>query len=419
MDKNYTVWVGIDWADRKHAYALRVLGSEKVRSGTFLQKADAISEWVSGLRRLASGGKIAIALEQSKGGLIFALRKYDFIHLYPLNPDSVAKYRASLAPSGSKSDPVDAALILELLEQRYKKLKTWEPEPDEMRLLERLTEQRAHLMHDLKRVGNKLTSALKEYYPEVLEMFSKIHRPIVGEFLLAYPTLKTAQEASIQELLSFFRKHSNGSTKCAARRIDLVKGATPLIEDSVIIQANTLLVQALAQQIKAMNLSLKTYDQKIEAVYSTIPDHEIFDSLPQAGEVSAPRLLAAMGTNRQRFESAIELANFAGISPVVEESGTQSWTHWRFRCNKIVRQSFVEWTFLTLRASFWAEELYKKLKARGKTHSVAVRAIAFKWIRIIFRMWKDKTPYSEARYLKALQKSGSPLMGGVQQKAAG
>lgn len=31
-----------------------------------------------------------------------------------------------------------------------------------------------------------------------------------------------------------------------------------------------------------------------------------------------------------------------------------------------------------------------------------IRSLAFKWIRILFRCWKDRTPYDETTYQRAL-----------------
>lgn len=410
MKKEITVWVGVDWADQSHVYALKSENRDKIVIGSFEQEAVAIDDWVSWLKKLAAGGKIAIALEQSKGGLVFALMKYDFLVLYPINPSTVAKYREAWKLSGAKDDPSDAALLLELLNKHQSKFIPWAPEPQEIQLLQRLTEQRVRLMHDLKRVGNQLTSTLKEYFPEVLEIFPRIYRDIVADFVLAYPTLEAAQKASEPELLQFFRCHTAGNPKLSSKRIALLKAAKPLIHEQSVIASNALFVQALARELKALNASIVIYNEHIENVYRSIPDHELFDSLPCAGEVSGPKLLAAMGVNRSKFSSAEQLACFTGIAPVIERSGNQCWTHWRFKCNKHLRQAFIEWTFLSTRTSFWAGEFYKHQRAKGKTHSVAVRALAFKWIRVIFRMWKNKEPYSEARYLKALKTSGSPLI---------
>jgi hypothetical protein len=39
-----------------------------------------------------------------------------------------------------------------------------------------------------------------------------------------------------------------------------------------------------------------------------------------------------------------------------------------------------------------------------------VCALAFKWIRVLFRCWVDRVPYDESRYLAALQKRHSPIL---------
>jgi hypothetical protein len=52
---------------------------------------------------------------------------------------------------------------------------------------------------------------------------------------------------------------------------------------------------------------------------------------------------------------------------------------------------------------------YQQQRQRGNNHHAAVRALAFKWIRIVFRCWKDRLAYDENKYLAALAKRGSPL----------
>ncbi len=414
--KQYAAYIAIDWADRKNVFALRAKNNERIEYGSFNQRSESIRDWVLALRKRFKGEKIAVILEQSKGGLIFSLMKYDFIVLYPINPFSLSKYRDIWSPSGAKDDPTDAALILDFFLSHYQKLKAWKPEPADIRLLQRLTEQRVKLLNDLKRVGNKLTSTLKEYFPQVLDLFPRIYRDIVADFLLTYPTLEAAKAASDEELLSFFRSRKTGAAALVQKRIAIIRDAVPLIDDSVIIESNAMFVQALARELKALNQSIELYEEQIEAVYERQPDKALIDSLPHAGEIMAPRLLAALGTDRSKFNSAEDLLAFSGIAPILERSGNQSWVHWRFRCSKPIRQAFIEWAFISMRSSFWAEAFYKQQRAKGKSHSVALRSLAYKWIRIIFRMWQNREPYSEARYLKALQKAGSPLMKGFQQE---
>jgi transposase len=84
-------------------------------------------------------------------------------------------------------------------------------------------------------------------------------------------------------------------------------------------------------------------EAKIEALFSSLPDAELFAALPGAGPHLAPRLLAAFGSDRSRFSSAQEIQRYCGIAPVRESSGKKNWVHWRWSCPIFLRQTFVEW----------------------------------------------------------------------------
>jgi hypothetical protein len=124
----------------------------------------------------------------------------------------------------------------------------------------------------------------------------------------------------------------------------------------------------------------------------------------------APRLLVAFGEQRERYGSAAEVQTYAGIAPVMERSGKQSWVHWRCQCPKFMRQTFVEWAAESIQFSFWARAYYQQQRDKGASHQAAVRSLAFKWIRIVFRCWQTGKPYDESTYLVALQRQGSPLI---------
>jgi len=134
--------------------------------------------------------------------------------------------------------------------------------------------------------------------------------------------------------------------------------------------------------------------------------------MPYQGPVPSlpPRLLVAFGEQRERFTSAAELQKYAGIAPVTERSGKKSWVHWRLQCPMFLRQTFVEWAAESTRHAFWAQVYYQQQRDKGKAHQAAVRALAFTWIRILFRCWQERTPYDESVYLKALNRRGSSLM---------
>ena len=157
------------------------------------------------------------------------------------------------------------------------------------------------------------------------------------------------------------------------------------------------------------------FDREIAALAPTLPDYPVFASLPGAGPVFAPRLLAALGEQRERYPLAADIQRYAGIAPVTERSGNKCWVHWRLQCPKFLRQTFVEWAGLSIPHCYCAKLFYEQQRARGSSHQAALRALAFKWIRIVHRCWHNHTPYDEATYLNALRRRGSPLLSGAQK----
>jgi hypothetical protein len=83
--------------------------------------------------------------------------------------------------------------------------------------------------------------------------------------------------------------------------------------------------------------------------------------------------------------------------------------HWRLACPKFLRQTFHEFANASRKKSRWARAYYEQQRQRGASHHAAVRALAYKWIRVLYRCWKDRTPYDEQVYVKALQRHHSPL----------
>jgi transposase len=153
--------------------------------------------------------------------------------------------------------------------------------------------------------------------------------------------------------------------------------------------------------LRQLRDAISSYDSQIEKLSQAHPDFVIFDSFPGAGAALAPRLIAAFGSCRDRYRTAHEIQCYSGIAPVVESSGKQHWVHYRWSCPKFLRQTFHEWALHSMAASAWAKDYYKQHRANGKSHHSAVRALAFKWIRILFRCWQDRKPYSAALYENA------------------
>ena len=411
----FAAFVGIDWADAKHDVCLQAAGSTKRECLQLEHTPEAIDAWVTTLRTRFNGHPVAVCLELNKGPLVFALRKYDFLILFPLNPLTLARYREAFTPSRAKDDPTDAELQLELLLTHRDKLQPLHPQSPAMRALEQLVEHRRRVVGDKVRITNRLTSTLKNYFPQVLQWFPDKDTPIFCDFLSRWPTLKAAQLARRSTLATFFRDHHVRSADVVAQRLHAIQVATPLTTDEGVIAPHALLVQALVNQLRVTLEAIETFDNAIAQRAQSHPDFPLFQALPGAGPVFASRLLVAFGEQRERYATAAEVQKYAGIAPVTERSGKKAWVHWRLQCPKFLRQTFVEWAAESIRHSFWARVYYQQQRDKGKAHQAAVRALAFKWIRILFRCWQDRTLYDESVYLNALNNRDSSLIHNLAQ----
>ena len=405
----FTAIIGLDWADKKHDVCIQATASRQRKTYQIQHKADKIDEWARSLYR-QYGGPIAVALELSKGPIVSALQKYNFFVIFPIDPTTLANYRKTFTPSGAKDDPTDAALALDLLLCHPEHFQPLKPQSVEMRTLMTLVEQRRRLMNDRVRLTNRLRNALKQYYPQALEWFDRIDTPLFCDFIKRWPSLAQARRARKATLEKFFRAHNMNRKALLERRMTAIKSAVPLTTDDAVIVPFRLQALTLVAQLEVALESIRIYDDEIAALAPQHPDYDLFSALPGAGPLLAPRLLVAFGEQRERFTSAAELQKYAGIAPVTERSGQTTWIHWRWQCPTFLRQTFVEWAAQTINKSYWAGLYYYQQRAKGSSYQAAVRALAFKWIRILYRCWITRTPYDEAKYLKALQERGSPLL---------
>jgi transposase len=193
-------------------------------------------------------------------------------------------------------------------------------------------------------------------------------------------------------------------------RLKSIKESKPLTTDKAVIRSSAIMARAMAGQMKLLLESIKEFDREIEQLCESHQDYELLKTLPGSGTVYAARLLAAFGSNQDKFATADELACLSGIAPVIERSGKSSWTRWRYFCPKFMRQTFHEYAGQSVMHSLWAKAYYESQRAKGKSQAKAVRALAYKWIRIMFKCWKTKTAYDEVKYLESLRKRNSPLL---------
>jgi transposase len=309
-EQDFAAYIGIDWADAKHDVSLQAAGTDKVEHRILRHTPEAIDEWARNLRERFAGRRIAVCLELAKGPIVSALQKYDFLIIFPVNPSALAKYREAWSPSGKKDDPSDSALALEIVIKHRDKLNMLRPQSSQMRALQQLVEDRRKLVDDRVRVTNRITAALKAYFPQVLQWFTDRSTNVFCDFVERWPSPEQAKSARVETLRTFFVEHNVRYATRVAERIQAIKSVVALTQDAGVVLPAKLRVQVLLAQLRPLLRAIEQYDAQIAELCNDIADYRIFASLPGAAEAFAPRLLAAFGEDLKIANASAEPASF-------------------------------------------------------------------------------------------------------------
>lgn len=407
----YDLVVGLDRSDRKADLHFIDAHTGRQWFQTIETKPEALHDWLAQLRQQYPEARIGLCVEQPAGAIIAFVEAYAWITIHAINPLTLQKYREAFVTSRAKDDAKDARYLAELLWHHWAELPVWLPEDSATRKLQQLVVHRRAIVDERTALTNRLQALLKQYFPQGLELCGEdLWRPLATDFLLKWPTLQKVRKVKAATLMQFYYLHGSRSEKAIERRLTLIEQAVPLTDEPALLETFTLRVQLICRELKLVVNAIKDYDRQITEAFNAHPDREIFRNLPGAGPTFAPRLLASLGSQRERFADAAALQHYSGIAPVTKQSGGKRHVHRRYLCPKFLRQSFHEYAKESILHSRWAAAYYQQQREKGSPHNTAVRALAFKWQRILFRLWQDRTVYREEIYEAALKKNGSALV---------
>jgi len=395
-------YAGIDWADQKHDAlvldeANRKRGAIRVaHSPEGLAKLDA---WLSQMLGQQNKEQMACIIETTHGLLIAFLLEHGW-PVYPVNPRTVDRRRSA---SGAKTDTIDAYLLAKTGRADLADLHRLTPDSEKVAELKLLTRDQDALIQMQTRLVNQLTACLKAYYPVALELFEKLQQKSTLLFLQTYPTAQAAMAASAEQIQQVLRQARHPQARRVAQEIVERLHQPHLQADAVTSRAKSRLMLVLVSQLLPLIEQIAQYDKEIETLFLTHSDHEIFESLPRAGQRLAPRLLAEIGDDRKRYQDASSLQALGGTSPVLFQSGMYAKAHRRMGCIKPLRNVLHQFAWQTTQCEPWARDYYQRKRAEGKSHTVAVRALANVWIRIIFAMWMHHRCYETVIFEQAQQ----------------
>lgn len=400
-------WAGLDWGDEEHVVC--IVGSTGQRCGRRRVKHDAegVQELIALLR--ATPNVLGIAVETSRHLVVDALAQAGFT-IYPVNPKMAHAWRQCYSVTGVKNDELDAWVLAEGLRVHHASLRPLESEAPLTRELRLLVEQEQSLIQQRTALVCQLQAVLKSYFPAALDWFENWTTRTSWDFVLTFGTPQSLASASTKKVCAFFKAHRIGLRPRLLERIERRVQALAMTGDAPTTAACSLRAQGIVRQLRVLQETLAEHRRRIQELY---PQHElapVFSSLPPAGKKLAPRLLCLFGDNPERYESAQSVCELSGTVPVTAQSGRTRIVKFRRACQRRYRNTMHQFAFVSITRCAWARAFYDTCRHRGQSQAEALRNLATKWIKIIFRLWRDRTHYDEQHYLEALRRSRSPLL---------
>jgi transposase len=399
QEKVKRYYMGVDWGDRSHQVYVGDEEGKKVREMKVQESPEGLTEigrWLD--ERRAERIELWAAIEKPQGRIVDFLLDHG-VEVYPVNPKALDRVRDRYRMSDSKSDAFDAYVLAEFLRTDQAHLRVLRPSSEKAQELKMLTRDQHRVVRHKTRLLHQLTHTLKEYYPRPLEVFENLETEIALDFLQQYPTPAHLSALKRKQFNRFAtQQHSLSKQRCEELWEKLQKPQLAVPEH--VVRAKAQLLEVLIDQLRASIKAVKIYNHKVESFFASSPDAPLAQTLPggKSGTLVAA-IWAELGDAQGRWQSSRHLQAEAGAVPVTKASGKSRVVEFRFACNKHLRYTMYWFSFGSLRHCEWAKLYYREQKAKGHTHSEALRALGAKWLKIIFVMWRDHKPYDENFHL--------------------
>ena len=390
-------FAGVDWGSTGHAVCVVDEQGRVVTQFMVTHDAAGLSDLRSRLAKVAAPEEIPIAIERPTGLIVDAL--FDAGHgVVPIHPNVVKACRPRYRAAGGKDDRGDSYLLADVLRTDGHRFRALTPQSDALRALRALVRTRDDLVAERIALANQLRALLDSFWPGAAAIFADIDSPIALSFVQRYPTPKSASKLGAKRLDSFLAQNQYGGRRSPVELLERLHAAPIGLAQDAEANAKGELVRMLARVLERLVVELTKLTRRIEDEVERLADGRIVMSFPRAGRINAAQILAELGDVRERFQTEEQLAAEAGVCPVTHESGKSRGVVFRWACNKRLRRALCIWADNSRRSSAWANEIYKRARARGCDHPHAVRIVARAWVRVLWRTWTSRACYDPARH---------------------
>lgn len=391
----WPVFAGIDWGGDHHQLCIVDPNGDKLLERRITHDVAGFAELDAELARSAE--TVPVAIERAEGLLVEHLQATGH-RVFAVSPRIAARARERYRVAAIKDDRFDAFVLADTLRHEHRH---WRPLSVPSALLAEiraLTRDRDRLLETQQATESQLRAILAAYHPAPTKLFSSIDRQITLAFIQDYPTPQSASRLKATRVGGFCRRHNYSGRvapeELASRlRENLLSGAPGTVA------GKSFSAQTFARLLALLNEQLAEFDEAIATAVAAHPDTGIFASFPGVGPVLTGTLLAEIGEDRARFPEPGVLLAESGLAPVTRASGRSNSVRFRYAANRRLREASMWWAFNSLKMAPWASEAFQTARhERGQRYHRALRGIAARWMRVLWRCWTDGTTYDPAMH---------------------
>lgn len=390
-------FAGLDWGSMEHAACVINAQGEVVARLGARHTAEGLDKLLAQFARIAPPAELPIAIERPSGLVVDTLVEAGH-PVIPIHPNALKACRPRYRAAGGKSDPGDAYIIADVLRTDGHRFRPLRPASDEVRALRAQVRSRDDLVAERVAVANQLRALLDSFWPGAVAIFADIDSPIALDFLERYSTPGRARSLGEKRLAAFLARCRYSGRRSPKMLLERLRSAPTGLAGPLEEEAKGEAVLDLVMVLRTLVARIRRLTSAVEHAVAQLPAGQVVMSFPRAGKVNAAQITAELGDDPERFQTEDQLAAEAGVAPVTHASGKSRGVVFRYACNKRLRVAVTTWADNSRHASPWAGHVYAKARARGCDHSHAIRILARAWVRVIWRCWRDGTPYKEARH---------------------
>jgi transposase len=387
---------GLDLASEEHRLLVVDQHGSRLDERRVTHSEDAIEALV---RRLHELRVARVAIEQPNGLVVDRLLDAG-IAVVAVHPNQLAAARDRYRAGGGKSDGFDAYVLAELARTDMHRFRLLEPDSDETKALRALTRTREDLVEQKVALANQLRAQLDAFWPGAKRIFADVDSPIALAFLERYPSPLDARSLGAKRLAGFLARNGYCGRRSPGELLARLRSAPEGRAGEAELEARRAVVLALVAALKPLVEQIRLLTSQIAGAVRAHDDGAIFLSLfrDPKSVVTAAELLAEIGDNRHRHPQSASLEAIAGQAPVAVQSGKKKVACFRWACNKNLRAAVSVLADSSRHHNPWAADIYQRARARGHDHPHAIRILGRAWLRIIWRLWHDRTPYDPNRH---------------------